>query len=84
MICRRPYRLAPGFGTLAVLLLCHIQQQSAALYAADAASGKHPPRPEERGGYQTPFLVQPYFLNAGVASSVCSHAANRRVSSFAS
>ncbi|HFG7908885.1 TPA: type II toxin-antitoxin system RelE/ParE family toxin [Salmonella enterica subsp. enterica serovar Reading] len=31
-----------------------------------------------------PFLVQPYFLNAGVASSVCSHAANRRVSSFAS
>ena len=68
----------------AVLLRYHMKQQSAAFHAAGAAFKKHPPRPEEREGYQAPFLVQPYFLNAGAASSVCSHSANRWVSSFAS
>lgn len=42
VISGRPYRLTPVF------LLCHMQQQSTAFHAADAASGKHPPRPEER------------------------------------
>ncbi|EFA4860382.1 hypothetical protein C2D57_26765 [Escherichia coli] len=72
------YRLTPGFGGSA---MCHMKQLSAALHAADAASRKKAPRPER---CQLPFLVQPYFLNAGAASSVCSHSANRRISSFAS
>ncbi|EEV9008704.1 TPA: hypothetical protein IVC08_23355 [Escherichia coli] len=54
------------------------------LHAAGAASGKRIHVLKDVDGCQVPFLVQPYFLNAGAASSVCSHSANRRVSSFAS